>query len=56
MKKNLRETLRKRVFQINQIQGLFGPSEALLSFWDLKLKVNLAKFSRSQIEEMNHEI
>lgn len=54
--KNRLETLRKRVFHVNQIQGLYGSTEALLYFWDLKLKVALAKFSQSQIEMMQNEI
>jgi hypothetical protein len=54
--KNRLETLRKKVFLTNTIQGLYNPSEAILCFWDLKLRVILAKFSRSQIEEMNNEI
>jgi hypothetical protein len=56
MRKQAFAILRKRVFQTNQIQGLYGPSEAILYFWDLKLKVVLAKFSRSQIEEMANEV
>jgi len=56
MSKRTLETFRKRVFQVNEIQGLYGHSEALLYFWDLKVKVNLAKFSRSQIEEMTNEV
>jgi hypothetical protein len=38
MKKHL-ETLRKKIPLVRDIQGLFDHSEALLSFWDLKLKI-----------------
>jgi hypothetical protein len=48
MKKNI-ETLRKKILSVRDIQGLFSHNEALLSFWDLKLRVTMAN-SQSQNE------
>jgi hypothetical protein len=54
--KNRLETIRKRVLQANDIQGLFNHGQSILSFWDLKLRVVLAKFSQIEIEEMANEV
>lgn len=56
MRRKNSEALRRRIFLTNEIQGLFSSSQSLLSFWDLKVKVTLSKFSKIEIEGMKYEI
>jgi hypothetical protein len=48
MRKKALEALRRNLFLTRTIQGLYSPTEALLSFWDLKLTVDMANSAQSQ--------